>query len=334
MYHFCTYFDSNFLATGLTLYRSLEEQCPEFRLWVLCLDDKCHEVLSNVDFKHIVAVPLCDLEVADPALAGARANRTLIEYYFTCTAAFTLFLLDRNPEIELISYVDADLYFFADPAPIYEEMRGHSVGIIEHRFPESMKKLERYGIYNVGWVSFRRDEPGLACLGLWREQCIEWCYDRLEGDRFADQKYLDPWPGRFSGVRVIQHPGANLAPWNVARFKVHSSEGKVLVDNEILLFFHFHGLKKVNGLPLYDTSLGDNRAVLHSTLRKCVYHRYLAARRSVSGELLENGYVVIARGNVRNFVNGMWANQSLRSVSKFALVLYSMLVCRAYLIFR
>jgi hypothetical protein len=334
MYHFCTYFDSNFLATGLTLYRSLEEQCPQFKLWVLCLDDKCFEVLSSGNFPNLLAVPLSDLESADIPLAESRANRSLIEYYFTCTASFTLFLLDRNPEIKLITYLDADLYFFADPAPIYGELLGHSVGIIGHRFPEAMKKLERYGIYNVGWVSFRRDQSGMACLESWREQCIEWCYDRLESGRFADQKYLDVWPVRFSGVKVIRHSGANLAPWNVAGFKLSISRNMVWVDNEKLLFFHFHGLKKVNGLPLYNTSLGDNRAILNSILRKKVYHRYLATRQSVGRELLKCGYAVTPPRTVRNFVSGVWSNRLLRSMSKLTLVLYSVLVCRAYLIFR
>ena len=35
-------------------------------------------------------------------------------------------------------------------------------------------------VFCVEWNSFRRDPQGLACLKLWRDQCIEWCYYRHE----------------------------------------------------------------------------------------------------------------------------------------------------------
>ena len=82
--------------------------------------------------------------------------------------------------------------------------------------PGALADQRRFGIYNVGWVSVRRRDDGIAALRWWRERCIEWCYDRVEGDRFADQRYLDRLPELFAGVHVIEHLGANLAPWNFA----------------------------------------------------------------------------------------------------------------------
>src|SRR5207237_5145326 len=111
--------------------------------------------------------------------------------------------------------------------------------------PPSRKHEAKSGIYTVGWVSFRRDADGLACLRWWRERCLEWCRDRHEDGRFADQKYLDDWPTRFEGVRVLQHKGANLAPWNLSNVTVQIREGRIQADEEPLLFFHFHGLKQV-----------------------------------------------------------------------------------------
>jgi hypothetical protein len=80
--------------------------------------------------------------------------------------------------------------------------------------PYSNCTTTRFGIYNVGWVSVRRCEEGIKALRWWRERCIEWCHDFVDGDRFADQRYLDRLPGLFPHVHVIQHLGANLAPWN------------------------------------------------------------------------------------------------------------------------
>jgi hypothetical protein len=332
MYYFCTYFDSNFLAQGLTLYQSLMDHCGAFKLWVLCLDEKCFEVLEDAALQGLVPVPLEQLEAFDPDLANCKSNRNLIEYYFTCTAAFTTYVISENRQVELITYLDADLYFFADPAPIYRELEGHSIGIIGHRFPDRMEKLNRYGIYNVAWVSFRKNDSGLSCLTDWRSNCIEWCYDRLEGDRFADQKYLDKWPEQYEGVRVIEHKGANLAPWNVARFHIAANDS-VTVDSQPLLFYHFHGLKKVAYLPLFNTSLGDNRAVLNRPLRKRVYIPYLLAMAESRRKLRGLGYDSAGDGDVRGFVNNLWSGAMVRTLARIALVIYSVFACRAYIHF-
>jgi hypothetical protein len=331
--YFCTYFDSNYLAQGLTLYRSLEAVCDDFRLWVLCLDDACYAALDNEGLDKITPVPLATLIESDPQLAGARANRTLFEFYFTCTAAFTAWVLSENDQVDLLTYLDADLYFFSDPQPIYRELEDASVGIIEHRFPESLRHLERYGLYNVAWVSFRRDEQGLACLDRWRAQCIEWCYDRLEGDRFADQKYLDAWPREFQRVHSIQHKGANLAPWNVARYRL-SNGGGVQVDGQALIFYHYHGLKKLAFGSLYDAGLGINRAVMTPVLREQVYRRILTALDESRQRLAAMGAPVPAPLGSRKFVNTLKSGELSRFFSNLAVIAYSLLISRCYLVHR
>ena len=207
-----------------------------------------------------------------------------MEYYFTCTPSLPLYLFQQQPQIDLITYLDADLYFFGDPAPLFAELEGHSVAITAHRFPPRLRKLEETGIYNVAWLSFRRDPLGLEVLHWWRERCLEWCYDRIEPTRFADQKYLDDWPQRFPGVVVLEHSGANLGPWNFSEHTLHSAERTVRVDNQSLIFFHFHGLKQPAPW-LYDANVSNYHARFSGRLRRLVYRPYIraleAARRSV-----------------------------------------------------
>lgn len=174
----------------------------------------------------------------------------------------------------MITYLDADLFFFSDPAPVFEEIGDHSIGIIGHRLPPQLKHLENWGIFNVGWVSFKRDENGLACLQWWRERCIEWCYDRYEDGRFADQKYLDDWPRRFHKVAIIQHKGAGLAPWNVDNYCIQTHKGNILIDDVLLIFFHFHNLKVINPF-LYDACLEEYNSCLSSCITKNIYKSYI-----------------------------------------------------------
>lgn len=282
MNYFCTYFDINFLLQGMALYRSLKEHCSEFRLWVLCMDRDCYDGLSHMSVPEMELIALDDFERGDHALLRAKQDRSRIEYYFTCTPSLPLYVLNNFPEVNLITYVDADLYFYADPRPIYEEIGDHSIAIIEHRYSPQLKHLMSRGIYNVGWLSFRRDENGFACLNWWRDRCNEWCYRRPEDGKFADQKYLDGWPTRFSNLRVLQHKGANLAPWNIANYKISIERNKLWVDDHELIFFHFHGFMRLTE-TIYGT--GFYKVKTKKTVRDNIYKPYLQCLLSLSSEL-------------------------------------------------
>ena len=245
---YCTYFDHNYLSRGLALYHSLQRHAPGARLWVLCLSDACHRTLVALDLPDLMPVQMAEFEAADPEVAATRSTRSLIEYYFTCSPAWMLFVLSKEPDAEWVTYLDSDLYFFASPDAIYEEMKDAAFAIIPHRFSPGLEDLRRFGTYNVGWVSARKRDDGIAALRWWRERCIEWCHDWVEGERFADQRYLDRMPETFGGVHVISHLGANLAPWNIADCKLEWSDGRVEIERRYpLLFFHFQGVKRSGG---------------------------------------------------------------------------------------
>jgi len=284
MRYFCTYFDHHYLLRGLALYESLKQHCPSFQLWVLCMDNSCYNILSQMKLLNMNLISVADLEKSDLELLRAKRNRTLIEYYFTCTPSFLVFILSNHPEIDIITYLDADLFFFADPEPIYAEIGDHSIAIIEHRFPAYLHHMEQHGIYNVGWLSFRRDERALTCLRWWRSQCLEWCYDRVEHGRFADQKYLDDWPDRFHGVVVLHHRGANLAPWNLPNYTIRGHGHRVCVDEQPLIFFHFHGFKQRRSW-LYDPNLALFGVKLSKVVRSKIFAPYIQMLNAVRREI-------------------------------------------------
>ncbi len=242
--YFCTYLDQNYLPRGLALHKSLRAHCSDFHLFVLCMDGESYAILDRFAIPEITPVRLADLLDGDEALQGAQTNRSRIEFFFTCSPCLPWYLFHKYPNIDLLTYVDADIYFFHDPEEVFTEFGDRSVGIIEHRFAPHLQASASRGIYNVGWLSFRNDENGLACLQWWRERCVEWCYDRLEGDRYADQKYLDVWPKKFQNVAVLQHKGANLAPWNIVNYVIRKDREGLWVDDQRLVFYHFHALKQ------------------------------------------------------------------------------------------
>lgn len=278
MKYFCTYFDRNYLSRGLALHHSLKEHCPEFRLWALCMDESAYKALKQLNLPEIEPIALHQFEQGDDSLLRAKQNRSKVEYYFTCTPSLPLYVLNHWPEVDLITYLDSDLFFFANPEPLFKEMGANSISIIDHRFPPRLRNRARFGIYNVAWLSFRRDENGLDCLNWWREQCIAWCYDREEKGRFADQKYLDDWPVRFQNVTVLQHKGANLAPWNQENYRISFQDGHCLVDDEPLIFYHFQGFREVRR-GIYDAGLWSYHVRAPSQLITGLYFPYVKAFR-------------------------------------------------------
>jgi hypothetical protein len=284
MLYFCTYLDSNYLSRGLALYYSLSRYSPPFRLWVLCFDDLAYKVLRKLALPEVVPLRLSEFEEGDSELLQAKNNRSKIEYYFTCTPSLLLYILRNYPEVDIITYLDADLFFFSDPTPIYQEFGEKSILIVGHRFPPHLKKLEIHGIYNVGLLSFRRDSEGLRCLNWWRHKCLEWCYDRVESNRFADQKYLDDWPTRFSQVVVLQHKGANLAPWNMANYCIWLKNNQVMVDEFPLIFFHFHNLRTLSRW-IVDPGLSEYSVPMSKVVKNNIFLPYIRKLKSVRTQL-------------------------------------------------
>jgi len=238
-HYFCTLFDSNYLLKGVAMLQSLYRNCPGAHVHVLCMDAQTQDILSKLDLPQITFIPLSALESEE--LLAVKKNRGVAEYCWTLSPCLPWYVLHHNPDIDFITYLDADLLFYSPVQPILDEIGSHSIAIIEHRFTPRLMDREVNGRFCVEWVSFRRDAEGLACLSRWRDQCIEWCFYRLEEGRMGDQKYLDEWPGRYPSCHILQHPGAGIAPWNYAQYVFEKDlAGNITVQGAPLIFYHFH----------------------------------------------------------------------------------------------
>lgn len=286
MHSYCTYFDSNFIDRGLCLWSSLSEHSPGAKLYVCCLDDKVFDVLTSLQIAGVTPVRLSDVEALYPDLAGAKANRSHFEYYFTITPSWIKYLFDTKHDLDEITYLDGDLYFFSNPEPLFDDLnrRGGEVSIIAHRFTDALQDREAYGTYNVGWLTFKRVPNALQCLADWQRQCIEWCYDYVDGDRFADQKYLNAWPSTYQGVVVLDHPGANVALWNLRAGTIAKQGNHLLVDGQPLIFYHFHALSQISEATFF-TNFTSYHAPFDRIVRSDIYAPYIAALKAAQRRL-------------------------------------------------
>jgi hypothetical protein len=244
-YNFCTLFDQNYASRGLALYRSLERVCEkDFTLTVLCMDEEVHEAFTRLALPRVQLWRVEDL--GDAELLEVRKVRPRREFCWTCTGPLLLAMLREAPARGLATYLDADLAFFSDPAPIYEELGEKDILIHGHRFaPAYAAYAKPSGIFNVGLITVRNAPEGLQCLERWRAQNIEKCVMDPEHGFCGDQKYLEEWPSLYPGLVILQHPGGGVAPWNVDNYQFSKTGDAVLVDGQPLIFYHYHALRTI-----------------------------------------------------------------------------------------
>ncbi|NJM75847.1 MAG: glycosyl transferase [Acaryochloridaceae cyanobacterium RU_4_10] len=276
MEHYITLFDSLFLPQGLSLHSSLERYAGSYTLWVLCMDDEAKFVLEKLNKPNIKTIALSEIET--PKLLAVKSARTMGEYCWTLTPLTPKIVFERDPSIQRVTYLDADLYFLKDINPIFQEFETSCKAILmtDHGYAPEHDRSGSHGQFCVQFMSFirHRSEPVRA---WWEEKCVEWCFDRLENGKFGDQKYLDDWPDRFSDlVHILQRQEWTLAPWNATRFPY--SSGK---------FYHFHGLRILDKNYLH---LGNYP--LPNPLIKNIYTPYFEILKTAINEISRVGYSV------------------------------------------
>lgn len=297
--YFCTLFDSGYLLKGLAMLRSLKQHCPGAEVYVLCMDEQSQQILQRLElpFVHCIALQ----EVEDEALLKAKADRGIAEYCWTLSPCLPWYVLQRHSDIDFVTYIDADLLFFSDVEPLFDEIGDASITIIEHRFTPRLKHREVNGRFCVEWVSFRRDKQGMACLARWREQCIAWCYYRLEDGKMGDQKYLDEWPDLYPACHILMHPGAGIAPWNYAQYEFATdASGQITVQGRPLVFYHFHQFQ------LLDNGAFDRLSSFYTSEKAEPETVYLAYEADLQHRLAE------VRGVVPQFKAGLKPAASVR----------------------
>lgn len=247
------------------MYHSLVNTEEEFTLYVFAFDDLAAEILRALKPAHMRVVTLKEFETK--RLLEIKKTRTKVEYCWTCTSFIIGHALDAYA-LEEITYLDADLYFFAPPRLLLEEFHAADCDVLltEHRYTPRYDQSHVSGKYCVQFMTFRNNANGRRILTWWQDRCAEWCYYKIEDGKLGDQKYLDDWTERFSGVHVLQNIGGGAAPWNIQQYQCAPGP---CIDGTRLIFYHFHGLvwQRMN---LFNWGVYD----IDETVARLIYEPY------------------------------------------------------------
>ncbi|MBT4662337.1 MAG: glycosyl transferase [Candidatus Marinimicrobia bacterium] len=296
MEHFVTLFDLLFLPQGLALHQSMERHAGHYTLWILCMDDELHEILSEIKLTNVQLLQLSLLETKE--LKQVKLDRSVGEYCWTTTPFAPKFVFDSDPSVERVTYLDADLWFRKSPAQIFQEFdkSGKAVLITDHAYSPEYDLSEKSGQYCVQFTTFTR-EGGETVRKWWEDRCIEWCYARFEDGKFGDQKYLDDWPERFpEQVHVLSNQSWTLAPWNANRFPYSNG-----------IFWHFHELRLTEKYSKLMVQFTTSYSI-PSITRKQIYDPYLDDLRVVIEVMKSHGIQPKIQQKYRTFgrLKGIW----------------------------
>ena len=271
MINYCTYFDKNYLSRGIALHDSLiKTKKKNFHLYVIAFDNFTYNFFKKYKLQNLTCVLHSSFE--DKKLKKIKNQRTRVEYFWTCTPFVITFFLKKYGLKNCI-YVDADIYFFSNDNKIFKYNK-FSTLITSHNYHPHYDQTTTSGKYCVQYLYFKNNQNTFKVLNEWKKQCIRWCYNRVEENKFGDQKYLDDWPEKFNSVGVIGDEGFGVAPWNSLKYKIKNNF--ILKDKKLkLVFYHFHDLKfffgkKVVFLSSYNLSQNVYKYIYKPYIKKLI----------------------------------------------------------------
>ncbi|MGE5559000.1 MAG: hypothetical protein ACM3WV_10375 [Bacillota bacterium] len=278
-HYYYSIFSKDYAYKGLLLYKSLERWDPDFCFYMICLHDNVKSFFEKMNLRYAAVMGMAEVEAYERGLKAVKELRNDKEYIWTAKASACLYLFERYPEVNRIAWLDGDTRFYSNPGPIFDEWGKYSIMLTPERWREQDKRLgSTNGIYNTGFMGYRRDANALRCLKWFRDKLLEWCYDRQENGLWSDQVYVNDWPSRFENVGVMRNIGVNATPYIIQGCSVAKKGGSIYVDGQRLVNYHYYGFRYCNrneyDLCYYNNELSDDAI-------KWLYLPYIYACRDV-----------------------------------------------------
>ncbi|CAG5004447.1 hypothetical protein DYBT9275_03372 [Dyadobacter sp. CECT 9275] len=237
----------NYLAQARTLGDSLKKTNPDILFFVGLVDK-----LEGVKFEsaYTPEYPMIEIDKIDIEEFQEMADRYNITELNTAVKPFYFTYFFKNyPDAQNVIYFDPDIIVFQPITEMLNNLTKHEAVLTPHINTEITDRLKpnelhhlNTGIYNLGFVAFRRSAANLAYIRWWEEKLRYECYIDLCNGLFTDQNWMNFLPVFVDNVHIERNPGYNAAYWNIHERKFLYSENTHLVNGKHpLIFFHYSG---------------------------------------------------------------------------------------------
>jgi len=165
-----------------------------------------------------------------------------------CTAVKPFALMKLLDEYSTVTYMDPDTYLFGPLKEIYESNENWNIALTPHQLKPATDSYVgiyaeldsfKFGIFNLGFISVKTSHQGYAMAEWWAERCYKFCLSKPEIGLFTDQKFFDFAPVIFENLKIIRSSGYNVATWNLSQRILSFHGGRILANDDPLVFCHF-----------------------------------------------------------------------------------------------
>jgi lipopolysaccharide biosynthesis glycosyltransferase len=234
-----------YLAQAKVLGDSLLKFNPGYKL-VIGLVDKLDGRIDSDYWKPHELIEVHELNI--PQFEKMYQQYTTLELVCAVKSFYTdrLFKL-YNPG--QVIFLDCDILILDSFAYLESELNNFSILLTAHitqPFPNDGRKpvektILKTGMFNAGFYGVSNDENGKNFISWWKERMVDQCYERPKEGLNADQKWLNFLPLYFKKVKILDHPGCNLAYWNFHERTIEKKQEKFFANNQPVIFFHYSG---------------------------------------------------------------------------------------------
>lgn len=245
---------ANYVHRAKVMARSVKRHMPDAKV-VVCLVEKnmIQEAMNVPWFDEVVLAK--DLDI--PHFPQLMLKYNVLEAICAVVTLLFSYLLKRFPSEKYFIHLDSDVQVMNRFDDLIRALDEKPIVLTPHLIDSERFYFETswHGVYNAGFSAIRRSDEAQRFIQWWGERCYDLGF--VDNVHFANQKWLDLSPGFFD-VCSFQHPGYNVAFWNIHERSLIIQDGVYFINGLPLCFFHysntvFHYFFQSNpdpGLPL------------------------------------------------------------------------------------
>ncbi|MEM1326645.1 MAG: hypothetical protein AAGI23_11855 [Bacteroidota bacterium] len=242
-YAFCTIITPDYWHYALTLFESIRrfDESVELHVFISDGNERPRDLPNNIYcyFKSDLCVEGMGRKLHD------RYAETYVDgFRWSMKSVLMKHLLEKD--YQQVIWADCDLFFVDDFSFLVDDLRANRFMLTPHRrnrFPQqaigNFQMGLREGLFNAGFVG--ANQQAIEILDWWAALCLFRCEKAQDEGYYVDQRYLDLAPTLFSGVKIVQHKGCNIANWNrIECPRGWNEEGKIVIGefwNPVFLHF-------------------------------------------------------------------------------------------------
>ena len=148
-----------------------------------------------------------------------------------------------------VIYLDPDIEVFSPLEEVVDALDDGAQAVLTPHVLKPAERVESHdqqylqlGIYNLGFLGLRKTPEVHNVLCWWGRRMEEQCVIDLPNGIFVDQKWMDLLPSFLDEVKILRHPGYNIAYWNLHERRIATDAETPECNGEPLRFVHYSGL--------------------------------------------------------------------------------------------